>query len=130
MSADLKEPSQLIAGMSHKEMLEIMAANNIFCGHDRFARILMDAQRRALAAQALERMTQNAEGLDLYDEPQCWCSTCRPITLADTRMVLCPKCGNKRCPHATNHVLACTGSNEPGQKGSSYEHCAPIEERE
>jgi hypothetical protein len=30
------------------------------------------AQRRALAAQALERMTQNAEELGLYDEPQ-WC---------------------------------------------------------
>ncbi|MDR6421311.1 hypothetical protein J2801_003599 [Paraburkholderia phenoliruptrix] len=51
MRTDLKEPTQLVAGMSHKEMLEIMAANNIFCGHDRFARILMDAQRRALAAQ-------------------------------------------------------------------------------
>lgn len=51
MSTDLKEPTQLVIGLSHKEMLEIMAANNIFCGHDRFARILMDAQRRALAAQ-------------------------------------------------------------------------------
>lgn len=37
------------------------------------------------------------------------------------RMFLCETCGNKRCPHATNHVLACTGSNAPGQKGSSYE---------
>jgi hypothetical protein len=53
--------------MSHKEMLEIMAANNIFCGHDRFARILMDAQRRAIAAQALDRMTANAQELGLCD---------------------------------------------------------------
>lgn len=30
-------------------------------------------------------------------------------------MVLCPVCGNKRCPRATNHRFACTGSNEPGQ---------------
>jgi hypothetical protein len=52
MRTDLKEPTQLVAGMSHKEMLEIMAANNIFCGTDKFARILIDAQRRALAAQA------------------------------------------------------------------------------
>jgi uncharacterized protein YlaI len=37
------------------------------------------------------------------------------------RMFLCPKCGNKRCPHATDHRLECTGSNEPGQKGSLYE---------
>lgn len=37
------------------------------------------------------------------------------------RMWLCPNCGNKRCPKATDHTLACTGSNEPGQKGSMYE---------
>ena len=37
-------------------------------------------------------------------------------------MVVCATCGNKRCPHATDHDLACTGSNEPGQPGSAYEH--------
>lgn len=36
------------------------------------------------------------------------------------RMVLCPTCGNKRCPKATDENLACTGSNEPGQPGSAY----------
>jgi len=36
-------------------------------------------------------------------------------------MVVCVKCGNKRCPHATDCALPCTGSNEPGQKGSVYE---------
>lgn len=51
---------------------------------------------------------------------ECDCETCRPITLDDMRMVLCAICGNKRCPHATNHIFACTGSNEPGQLGSSY----------
>lgn len=35
-------------------------------------------------------------------------------------MILCPECGNKRCPRATSHELACTGSNEPGQEGSNY----------
>lgn len=35
-------------------------------------------------------------------------------------MVLCPTCGNKRCPHATDHENACTNSNEPGQPGSIY----------
>lgn len=34
------------------------------------------------------------------------------------QMICCPKCGNKRCPKATNHELACTGSNEPGQVGA------------
>jgi hypothetical protein len=35
-------------------------------------------------------------------------------------MVLCPICGNKRCPRATNHANRCTNSNEPGQEGSRY----------
>lgn len=36
------------------------------------------------------------------------------------RYFLCETCGNKRCPHATDHRNACTGSNEPGQAGSRY----------
>lgn len=40
---------------------------------------------------------------------------------ADTLFIVCALCGNKRCPHATDHRLACTNSNEPGQKGSNYE---------
>lgn len=51
---------------------------------------------------------------------RCWCQTCRPITLTDMRMVLCPDCGNKRCPKANDHRNACTDSNEPGQAGSAY----------
>lgn len=43
------------------------------------------------------------------------------IPVEMTMMIFCPACGNKRCPHATDHDLACTGSNEPGQKGSVYE---------
>jgi hypothetical protein len=35
-------------------------------------------------------------------------------------MIVCPDCGNKRCPHATDHSQACTNSNEPGQPGSRY----------
>ena len=36
------------------------------------------------------------------------------------RMTLCPICGNKRYPHATDHHNPCTGSNERGQPGSFY----------
>ena len=39
-----------------------------------------------------------------------------------TRMIVCCKCGNKRCPHANDHRYTCTRSNEPGQIGSAYEH--------
>lgn len=35
-------------------------------------------------------------------------------------MVVCPLCGNKRCPKASDHTLNCTNSNEPGQEGSIF----------
>lgn len=41
------------------------------------------------------------------------------------RMFLCPDCGNKRCPKATNHSHDCSGSNEPGQPGSVYGKMQP-----
>lgn len=43
-----------------------------------------------------------------------------PFSATNDRMILCPTCGNKRCPRATDHRLACTHSNEPGQPGSRY----------
>ncbi len=36
------------------------------------------------------------------------------------RMIVCSKCGNKRCPKATFHGNECTGSNASGQPGSLY----------
>lgn len=51
---------------------------------------------------------------------KCWCRTCRPLTMEDMRFVVCPECGNKRCPKATDHRHACTNSNEAGQIGSVY----------
>lgn len=50
----------------------------------------------------------------------CQCRTCRPVTMNDVRFVVCPECGNKRCPHANDHRNSCTGSNAPGQDGSAY----------
>lgn len=52
--------------------------------------------------------------------PDCWCRTCRPVSMTDMRFVVCPDCGNKRCPRANDHRNACSGSNEPWQEGSSY----------
>ena len=47
--------------------------------------------------------------------PCCWaCSPNYP------GMIVCSDCGNKRCPRASDHRLACSGSNEPGQPGSIY----------
>jgi hypothetical protein len=33
----------------------------------------------------------------------------------------CEKCGNKRCPHHSDHTLECTNSNKSGQPGSVYQ---------
>lgn len=53
--------------------------------------------------------------------PDCWCRTCRPLTLNDMRFVVCPDCGNKRCPRANDHRNNCSGSNDPDQEGSAYQ---------
>jgi hypothetical protein len=58
----------------------------------------------------------------------CHCFSCldeqtNPETgfrLSMLRMALCDVCGNKRCPRATDHRFACTGSNDAGQTGSRY----------
>lgn len=55
---------------------------------------------------------------------KCWCYECLKDTDGPggfpyplTRMIVCPECGNKRCPRATDHRYACTDSNAPGQPG-------------
>lgn len=50
----------------------------------------------------------------------CWCHKCNPQEGFAMHMIVCPECGNKRCPMASDHALACTNSNEPGQAGSVY----------
>ncbi|HGH4724533.1 TPA: hypothetical protein ACJIW3_004832, partial [Enterobacter hormaechei] len=74
-----------------------------------------EAHFREIVNSSTNNFRKNAE-----TSTKCWCRTCRPITLTDMRFVVCPDCGNKRCPHANDHRNACTGSNEPGQEGSAY----------
>nr|WP_249414608.1 hypothetical protein [Enterobacter asburiae] len=70
---------------------------------------------REIVNSSTNNCRENAE-----TSTKCWCHTCRPVTFSDSRFVVCPVCGNKRCPHANDHRNACTGSNEPGQEGSAY----------
>ena len=70
---------------------------------------------REISNSSTKHFRENAE-----TSTKCWCHTCRPVTNSDMRFVVCPDCGNKRCPHANDHRNACTGSNEPGQEGSAY----------
>lgn len=73
--------------------------------------------------------------------PTCQCIRCLngmwELTPEDKRpvfpppsmmMILCPTCGNKRCPHASDHRNDCTGSNEPNQPGSVYQTGPTVDE--
>ena len=65
----------------------------------------------------------------------CWCHKCNKnelvngVPFAMTRMILCPDCGNKRCPKASDHTLLCTNSNKPNQTGSVYTTPQPKQEQ-
>ena len=57
--------------------------------------------------------------------PERDCGSCYRCLANDvwqglSRMVVCAKCGNKRCPKATDCKNNCTGLNEPEQPGSMY----------
>lgn len=52
---------------------------------------------------------------------ECW-KCCEERGEQIWHMIVCGTCGNKRCPHAADHDLDCTGSNDAGQPGSAYEH--------
>lgn len=43
-----------------------------------------------------------------------------PMIMPEGFRYACEQCGNKRCPHHSDHELACTRSNEPGQIGSVF----------
>lgn len=68
---------------------------------------------REISNSSTKHFRENAE-----TSTKCWCRTCRPVTFADSHFVVCPECGNKRCPHANDHRHACTGSNEPVRKAA------------
>lgn len=42
-----------------------------------------------------------------------------------SRMIVCPQCGNKRCPKASDDRFECSGSNEPGQIGVAALSASP-----
>lgn len=67
----------------------------------------------------------------MHDDGECGCWVCvtkRAEKIEDftqrlvyrSRFIVCPDCGNKRCPKATWHENACTGSNDAEQPGSRY----------
>jgi len=55
----------------------------------------------------------------------CWCSTCRPITVDDTRFVVCPDCGNKpearACETALNKDSGYQATQLPASAGVGHD---------
>lgn len=62
----------------------------------------------------------------MTNDAKCGCYACSDWQRQATTMIVCEKCGNKRCPHATDHRHECTNSNEPGQPGSRYPKVGPL----
>ena len=59
-----------------------------------------------------DETTLRARAEDATEPKSCSCRACNPDS---RRMIVCATCGNKRCPHASNHAFQCTWSNEPDQ---------------
>lgn len=101
--------SGLHRGSCGGTMVEVIPA-------DRVKRIPLANPEPALELTTTALTRVKSEGLAAC----CW--KCSPEFPG---MLLCPTCGNKRCPHASDHTLACTSSNEPGQTGSVYSRKKP-----
>jgi len=83
-----------------------------------------ELDRRSLQASAIQRLDESSPMAQVFGPnaivPECSCHACLEKNNLPHRfmlMIVCPKCGNKRCPKAINCVHKCTGSNMPGQIG-------------
>jgi hypothetical protein len=91
----------------------------------------IDGRIRREGTRALDAAAPTFSDQRRWTDDHCGCHACVDVRSRGTTtkhgvaswMILCPTCRNKRCPHASNHDLACTGSNEPGQPGSVYTAC-------
>lgn len=107
---------------------QVDSEDNGFLGYNQAHRLA------DLVCAALQLKNEKAAQVALQNEPEnCECHRCikeKNLTapgpfgglmpLSNSKMILCPECGNKRCPKASDHRLDCTQSNEPNQPGSVY----------
>jgi hypothetical protein len=79
----------------------------------------------------LPRPSLNTQGLvpllaaPKETHPGCHCAKCNP---GKVQMFLCPQCGCKRCPQASNHEAPCSGKTGPEVPGGHT--CTGCEEVE
>lgn len=83
--------------------------------------------RQEIEERSLRTATDNISEAMSAETRQDWGEPCGCRKCLESRnerafiMICCPTCGNKRCPHASDHAFACTNSNEPGQAGSVFQ---------
>ena len=139
MSKEATARSAMKLALEALEKLVRFESDSWELGSCRIAGQATRALREALASEAKkpdfwegyvpEPVKPRGEATLAQQEPvACECHRCidekglnvNGLPLSMTKMILCPECGNKRCPKASDHRLACTNSNEPGQPGSIY----------
>ena len=67
MTKPLPEPTQLLAGITHREVLNVMHMHDVLCSVDKFTRILQWVQQRTLEWAAEEErraLAQEAASAD------------------------------------------------------------------
>jgi DNA-directed RNA polymerase subunit RPC12/RpoP len=105
---------------------QVVFARGEPCDPERFTSEMFEKFANLVAQDTLNPLPHPDPIVRLYEHYDCYDCFVKKYTdphdqMMNMRMIVCSTCGNKRCPKATNHELTCTGSNEPGQKGSRYE---------
>lgn len=96
------DESQSAAIMALKRCVRVLAGEEM--SKSALIRALEDARSVLDAAQDSKEKAQG------HDPANCWCQACDIATSQHgfrTRMSLCPKCGDKRCPRAQHHGFQC-----------------------
>jgi len=113
----------------------IKAARKHIEKDDHYSRLDLESALDAVSTQQSLSECPDCGDMSLTPDKMCVSEHCEPdqsgrgICCWDcasdlervTQMIVCPECGNKRCPRSTHHNYKCTDSNEPGQPGSRYE---------
>ena len=105
---------ETLAAALEKSEAEVARLRGVIAAAIRVEDSMLDQSFYSIVGEmvrVLERGTSATVSAE-EEKPRCGCVECNPGWWG---MCLCSLCGNKRCPHATNHNYDCTQSNEYGQ---------------